>query len=425
MTAVMVCAHCHTPLSEPRFGFTVCPHCQYVNVPAAAPVQAFIAKEYKAERRLVRRLRKKHLFMPFSIGLVALLFLITMIGLNIWAASGVTQAKQLDAVGRYSAASSRLSGLPAILVLPLTRHEIKDEKLRNATWLSYDAKLAEANKLIAAQHYPQALTLLRGISVNFPTYSRVAQAITKAESSQIATSSQTATSPAPSQPQTTPTSTANTTHPQAQQPTTVASPPPNPIITTSLCKVDASLATDLINVAQNIATTCQTNFPKIEGILGPTVFPAPHTITLTNTTYSIAYTVGNTVTVQIAYLRSQPGDMGMIVHELAHVVQDYPSGPGWITEGVADYVRYTLGYSTSWSYFHCDSTSNYLSGYDCSATFLRFVKNHYDPAIISQVNSAMRSGTYSDNLFVSKTGKTVSQLYAQCLLSDCSGGKPA
>jgi len=208
-------------------------------------------------------------------------------------------------------------------------------------------------------------------------------------------------------------------------PTPTPTPPPNPIISNSLCRVDASLATDLISVAQNMASTCLTSFPKIEQILSPSPFAPPHVIALTNTTYAIAFTVNNEVQVQIAYIRTQPGDMGMIVHELTHVVQSYPSGgPGWITEGIADYVRYQLGYQTSWSYYHCDSVSKYTSGYNCGATFLHYVQTKYDSNIIKEINTAMKAGTYTDALFSSKTGKTPDQLYAACLLADCIGGKP-
>lgn len=40
------------------------------------------------------------------------------------------------------------------------------------------------------------------------------------------------------------------------------------------------------------------------------------------------------------WVKSQPNDFGMVVHELTHLVQRYPPGsPGWLVEGIADYIR--------------------------------------------------------------------------------------
>jgi hypothetical protein len=38
-----------------------------------------------------------------------------------------------------------------------------------------------------------------------------------------------------------------------------------------------------------------------------------------------------------------PDEFAMLIHELTHVIQQYPHSPikrGWVTEGIADYVRF-------------------------------------------------------------------------------------
>src|SRR5437867_9499159 len=55
----------------------------------------------------------------------------------------------------------------------------------------------------------------------------------------------------------------------------------------------------------------------------------------------IAYASGGEIHISAAWVRSHPNDFGMVVHELTHLVQRYPRnpGPGWLVEGIADYVR--------------------------------------------------------------------------------------
>ena len=57
----------------------------------------------------------------------------------------------------------------------------------------------------------------------------------------------------------------------------------------------------------------------------------------------IAYADSNAITVSSRWIEKYPGDIGLIVHEAVHVVQLYPEfDPGWVTEGIADYIRWHL-----------------------------------------------------------------------------------
>src|ERR1700754_4491941 len=44
------------------------------------------------------------------------------------------------------------------------------------------------------------------------------------------------------------------------------------------------------------------------------------------------------------WLKKHPEDIDVVTHEAMHIVQNYAGkGEGWLTEGIADYVRYKYG----------------------------------------------------------------------------------
>ena len=106
-------------------------------------------------------------------------------------------------------------------------------------------------------------------------------------------------------------------------------------------------------------------------------------------------------------------DLGAVIHELAHVVQSYPPGrPAHWVEGLADSVRYELGFSNAWSYAHCcDQYPHYTSGYWCSAAFLLYVERARDANFLKKLNFALHGPDYSDSFFQQTTGKTVEELW--------------
>jgi len=217
---------------------------------------------------------------------------------------------------------------------------------------------------------------------------------------------------------------------QATPPPTTPQPASPP---TTACSVDDSAAPDLAQVATNIKSACEQNFSKIEALLSPSLFPAPHPIVFTNghgvgTATDPANTQDATVYLSIDYFRQNPSDIGVIVHEETHVVQGYGAksytaqAPKWLMEGMADWVRNRLGYTDSSNYV-CTNTETYLSGYNCAAVFLDYVSK-YDSSIVQDAHNAIRQGSYSDSsFFKQKTGYDLTTLYGQCLANQCAGGK--
>lgn len=131
----------------------------------------------------------------------------------------------------------------------------------------------------------------------------------------------------------------------------------------------------------------------------------------------VAATAGEIVRVNPQWMHSHPADIDVVTHEVMHIVQAYPNeaGPGWITEGIADYVRYTLGVDNAganWKLPDYKSTQSYKDAYRVTARFFVWVdKQHH--GTIKKLNTAMRTKTYTDGFWEKETGKTVDALWAQ------------
>lgn len=116
------------------------------------------------------------------------------------------------------------------------------------------------------------------------------------------------------------------------------------------------------------------------------------------------------------WLRLHPGDIDVVTHEVMHIVQSYPnhSGPGWLTEGIADYVRYRFGVDNrggGWSLPNYQSAQHYTNSYRITARFLDWVETK-TPGVVKKLDAAMRSSTYSPGLWKELTGKNVDELWA-------------
>jgi hypothetical protein len=114
---------------------------------------------------------------------------------------------------------------------------------------------------------------------------------------------------------------------------------------------------------------------------------------------------------------------GAVVHEMVHVIQNYgrvrrtdPDAtrpPGWLVEGIADYIR--------WFLFEPETRgaeitrrnlarATYDASYRITGNFLDWVTKEYDSEIVRRLNAAARNGMYKEQLWVEYTGKTVQQL---------------
>ena len=177
-------------------------------------------------------------------------------------------------------------------------------------------------------------------------------------------------------------------------------------------------------------------YPRIVEMLPSEDFEAPQKVSLRFLPDSQmrgipAYAQNNRISMNTEwYTRELKREaLGATVHELVHVVQQYGSNgnnarnqtgrrsstPGWITEGIPDYIRWFLyepGSKGALLSGEALSKAKHDASYRISANFLDYVNRKYgkENGLISALNSAAREGRYSSETWKVLTGKPVDQL---------------
>jgi hypothetical protein len=114
---------------------------------------------------------------------------------------------------------------------------------------------------------------------------------------------------------------------------------------------------------------------------------------------------------------------GVLLHEMAHLAQRYPwyrriTMPFYWQEGIAEAMISKVNNPQAIETRPCKCTAlspHYISGYSCTAAFLLYMENTYDPELISRLNRAIRDGSYKDDFFCEATGRTLDQLWSEFL----------
>jgi len=131
----------------------------------------------------------------------------------------------------------------------------------------------------------------------------------------------------------------------------------------------------------------------------------------------VAATGNGVATYNPAWLRKHPEDLDVVTHEVMHVVQAYPNGacPGWLTEGIADYVRYAYGVNNvrgEWKLPDYKAGQNYTNSYRVMARFLVWLEQHGHPKIVDALDAAARTRTYTPAVWQRQTGQSLDELWA-------------
>lgn len=120
-----------------------------------------------------------------------------------------------------------------------------------------------------------------------------------------------------------------------------------------------------------------------------------------------------------------------VPHEMTHVYQNKytpiagsfePTYPSWITEGIADYVGYSviMNNRDDLQYVFCfekeggSVTEHYTDGYRCAAAFLMWIQDTYPKANICDLHKYLSSGQeprYLQNWFEKRTGRDIRGLW--------------
>lgn len=132
---------------------------------------------------------------------------------------------------------------------------------------------------------------------------------------------------------------------------------------------------------------------------------------------AVAEASGNRILFSAGYMKAHPTDIDVVTHETMHIVQGYgySAGPVWLTEGIADYVRYKYGVDnigSKWSLPDYTTKQNYTNSYRITARFFAWLEKNVKPGLISTLDTELRAHTYTDKSWANLTGKTLDELWA-------------
>lgn len=182
---------------------------------------------------------------------------------------------------------------------------------------------------------------------------------------------------------------------------------------------------------QKLAPVLAEWYPKIAAMLSSDGFSAPTQFSvILKPGNGVAATSGTRITANSSWVKRELNGeaVGALVHEEIHVVQSYGRGrggnsdykrpPGWLVEGIPDYIRWFLfephshGADIIWLAARRNLSLSYNSGYRITANFLNYVVENYDKQkdLIAKINAACRRGEYKDALWQQLTGKPLSEL---------------
>ncbi|MHA3770986.1 basic secretory protein-like protein [Verrucomicrobiota bacterium sgz303538] len=191
---------------------------------------------------------------------------------------------------------------------------------------------------------------------------------------------------------------------------------------------DTSMAPDLAEwTEKELGPVVQEWYPKIVKMLPSDGYEAPTRVVIEyrdDMGGTPAYAAGNRISCNLGWFRNQlKGEArGAVVHELVHVAQQYglarrrPNAtrtPGWITEGIPDYIRWFLYEpQTRGAELTARNISNarYDASYRVTGNFLNWLTEKYDKEIVRKINAAAREGRYSEEMWKELTGKGVQEL---------------
>jgi hypothetical protein len=168
--------------------------------------------------------------------------------------------------------------------------------------------------------------------------------------------------------------------------------------------------------AERSQAMCQDWYPVVSRFLATDDWTPPETVRLVlKKDLAIpGATTGATIQISVKWIGEHPDDFGMVIHELTHVIQAYPSGtqPGWLVEGIADYIRYWR-FEPEKPHGRVGPEASYRDGYGTTGAFLAWLVQKYDHRIVRRLDDALRHRQYNDGIFRDATGKELDALWKE------------
>lgn len=141
-------------------------------------------------------------------------------------------------------------------------------------------------------------------------------------------------------------------------------------------------------------------------------------IFVTDTAYNgVAEASGNRILFSTKYMNAHPTDIDIVTHEGFHLVQGYgySAGPVWLTEGIADFIRYEYGVDNIGSKWYLPAfkpTQSYTNSYRVTARFFEWIEQKVKPGMAVMLDKELRAHTYTTDTWVKISGKTLDELWA-------------
>lgn len=179
--------------------------------------------------------------------------------------------------------------------------------------------------------------------------------------------------------------------------------------------LDVSEVPELSDWGQQAKELAAQWYPRINHLIPTKGFePAQNIqIRIQKSNRGIADTSGNRIRISSGWVEKHPEDIGLVFHELVHVIQGYPDGQqSWLTEGIADYLRWAIYEAKPQEWFSVpDQSDGYRQGYRVCAGFLLWLESDRAPGVVKKLNTALRRDQYSDLLFEEYTDQTLENLW--------------
>lgn len=132
---------------------------------------------------------------------------------------------------------------------------------------------------------------------------------------------------------------------------------------------------------------------------------------------AVAEASGGRILFSAGYMKAHPTDVDIVTHEGMHVVQEYGygSGPVWLTEGIADYVRYKFGYDnigSKWALPNFSASHSYKNSYRITGRFFVWLEKNKKKGIVKTLDDQLRRKVYTPDSWKQLTGQTIDELWA-------------
>lgn len=153
--------------------------------------------------------------------------------------------------------------------------------------------------------------------------------------------------------------------------------------------------------------------PKVAALLGTAEAKRPKRLTIRfKDMDGVAYWDGKAITVSTRYAAKHQDDVMLVVHELTHVLQGYRKIPGWMTEGIADYVRFGVAEGGKFGIRLDPAKQKPRDSYRVTGyLILQAEKRH--PGLVKKLHLAGVSGGDVEKVWTEHCGQTIDQTWAE------------